>query len=311
MYSAPSQVVRKLTCCENPATGTDNNALDRPEHPVPAKPPMTPAIDRTEGRHLFGADPALYHAARPEYPERIYEILAARCGLTVATRAFEVGPGPGQVTMRLLRAGASVTAVEPDEALARHLATATEDAGLTVDVRVAIFEEVELPEESFDLGIAATSFHWVDQPTGLRKAHGLLAPGGWWAMWWNVFNDPARPDPFHDATESIFRSLARGPTAGEPGRPQFALNVEARTHDLALAGFKDIAVEVVPWTVYLDTSQVRDLYATFSPIARLARGERERVLDRLAAIADDAFGGHVERAFLTGLYTSRMDDLGR
>jgi SAM-dependent methyltransferase len=267
---------------------------------------MTPgAIDRAEGRHLFGADPALYHAARPGYPERVYAILAERCGLAAGTRVLEVGPGPGLVTMRLLRAGAHVVAVEPDGSLAQYLIATAREADLEVAVRHTSFEEARLPAASFDLGVAATSFHWVDQAAGLRKARGLLAPGGCWAMWWNVFNDPNRADPFYDATTSLFRGLARSPTAGERGRPQFALDFEARTRDLTEAGFEEIEVEVIPWTACLDTVQVRDLYSTFSPIARLAHDERERFLDELVAIAEDSFGGRVERAFLTALYTSR------
>lgn len=267
---------------------------------------MTPgAIDRAEGRHLFGADPALYHAARPEYPERVYAILAERCGLTAGTRVFEVGPGPGLVTKRLLRAGARVVAIEPDAALAAYLTTAAGHVGLEVEAHVASFEEARLPEASFDLGVAATSFHWLDQATGLRRARELLAPGGWWAMWWNVFNDPDRSDPFHDATTPLFRALARSPTTGERGRPQFALDLEARTRELAAAGFEDIEAETIPWTLCLDSDQVRDLYSTFSPIARLAHDERKAFLDELTAIAEDSFGGRVERAFLTTIYTSR------
>jgi SAM-dependent methyltransferase len=263
------------------------------------------AIDRAEGRHLFGGDPALYDTARPGYPERVYAILADRCGLAAGTRVFEVGPGPGRVTMRLLRAGAQVVAIEPDAALAAYLNTAAEQAGMEVDTHVASFEEARLPEGSFELGVAATSFHWLDQAAGLRRARELLAPGGWWAMWWNIFNDPDRSDPFYDATTSLFRALARSPTAGERGRPQFALDFEARTRDLTDAEFEDIEVEVIPWTLCLDTAQVRDLYATFSPIARLAPEKREGVLDELTAIAENSFGGRVERAFLTAIYTSR------
>jgi SAM-dependent methyltransferase len=263
------------------------------------------AIDRTEGRHLFGGDPALYDTARPGYPERVYAILSDRCGLAAETRVFEVGPGPGLVTMRLLRTGAQVVAIEPDAALAAYLNDAAEREGMKVQTHVSSFEEARLPGESFALGVAATSFHWLDQAAGLRKARELLAPDGWWAMWWNVFNDPNRPDPFYEATTPLFRTLARSPTAGERGRPQYALDSKARTGDLAAAGFEDITAESIPWTISLDTAQVRDLYATFSPIARLAPGERRRILDELAAIAEESFGGRVERAFLTAVYTGR------
>ena len=42
------------------------------------------------------------------------------------------------------------------------------DAALTV--RVETFERSELDEGAFDLGVAATSFHWLDQQPALAKA---------------------------------------------------------------------------------------------------------------------------------------------
>lgn len=36
---------------------------------------MPERIDLSEGRCLFGEDPANYHAIRPPYPEGVYEFL--------------------------------------------------------------------------------------------------------------------------------------------------------------------------------------------------------------------------------------------
>jgi len=38
-------------------------------------------IEKGFGREAFGFDPAGYHAARPAYPEWVYEVLCNRCGL--------------------------------------------------------------------------------------------------------------------------------------------------------------------------------------------------------------------------------------
>ena len=38
-------------------------------------------LTREEGRHLFGLDPAVYEAGRPQYPEAVYRALEERCGL--------------------------------------------------------------------------------------------------------------------------------------------------------------------------------------------------------------------------------------
>jgi SAM-dependent methyltransferase len=262
-------------------------------------------IAREEGRRLFGLDASLYDSARPGYPERVYAILRERCGLAAGARVVEVGPGTGRVTRRLARAGAHVTAIEPDAALASYLSRVAASERLAIDVEAASFEDARLPAGAFDLGVAATAFHWVEQERGLRKARRLLAPGGWWAMWWNVFADDTRPDPFGEATTPLLRELARGPSAGEPGRPPFALDAQTRTEGLREAGFGEVRFETIRWVGRLDTAQVRALYATFSSIARLAPRRREELLDALAAIADDAFGGRVERPFQTALYTAR------
>ena len=55
-------------------------------------------VPRSEGRTVFGRDPALYDRARPGYPERVFEILRDRCGLRPGTAVLEIGPGPGTAT---------------------------------------------------------------------------------------------------------------------------------------------------------------------------------------------------------------------
>jgi len=61
-----------------------------------------PSINLSYGRQAFGADPARYHVARPAYPDWVFEILRDRCGLKHDTATFEIGPGTGTATRRLL-----------------------------------------------------------------------------------------------------------------------------------------------------------------------------------------------------------------
>jgi SAM-dependent methyltransferase len=70
----------------------------------------------------------------------------------------------------------------------------------------SLFEEAALDAGSFDLGISATAFHWLDEATALTKIAELLRPGGWWAMDWNVFGDDNRPGA--DVRRAIPPSLA-------------------------------------------------------------------------------------------------------
>ncbi len=81
----------------------------------------TPPFDRSEGRALFERTADFYAAARPPYPERVYEVLVERCGLGPGTRALDVGAGSGQATIGLLEAGATVLGVALSSALAEEL----------------------------------------------------------------------------------------------------------------------------------------------------------------------------------------------
>jgi SAM-dependent methyltransferase len=263
-------------------------------------------IDRREGRHAFGSDPEGYHDARPAYPDKVFDILQKRCGLRLGCRTFEIGPGTGLCTRRLLELGASpVVAVEPDERLAGFLIR-TVAASATLDVRVTTFENADLPSECFDLGTSASAFHWLDEIVSLSKIARILRDGGWWAVWWNLFFDGSRTDEFHKATRILFKDLECSPSQGLDGRPSFALDTEARIANLRSVGvFENVEVDIIPWTAVLDTLRTKRLYATFSPISRLTRDERERRLDSLGQIADKEFGGHVELRITTPIYTAQ------
>jgi SAM-dependent methyltransferase len=262
-----------------------------------------PRIDRQEGRRLFGLDPAAYDSARPGHAERVYEVLVERCGLRPHTSALEIGPGTGQATRRLLELGAEpVVTIEPNPELAAYL---EDSLGPLVDVWVVALEDAHLPANAFDLAVAASSFHWVDEKVGLTKVFAALEPGRWVATWWTLFGEGGKPDAFITATSPLLADLDASPTAGTEGRPRHALDTEARLAALSAAGFEDAEHEVVTWQAGWDTAGIRALYGTFSPIARLDEARRTEILDGIARIAEGDFAGRVERTLLTSLYTAR------
>lgn len=256
------------------------------------------------GRRAFGQDPAIYAAVRPNYPNALYARLVERCGLRPGTRVFEVGAGTGLATRRLLAFGAApLRAIEPDVRLAAFLRQTIRDSALQIDQ--AAFEDAALPSAHFDLGVAATSFHWLEQGPALAKARAALKPGGWWAMWWTHFGSGADADAFQAASEHLLVHAARSPSHGDTGRPPFALDRERRLHELASAGFRSAEVDMWRWTLAYDTARLVGLYSTFSPIRAFAPERRRAVLRELARIADEQFGGRVERPFTTALYTAQ------
>ena len=259
------------------------------------------SIDRTFGRQAFGLDPLGYDAARPAYPDWVFDFLCERCGLAPNAATFEIGAGTGTATRRLLELGATpLLAVEPDDRLAAFLRKTIPDKALTVIP--APFEEAMLQEGTFDLGLSATAFHWLSEDFALGKVAKLLRPGGWWAMLWNVFGDCRRPDPFHEATKSLLNKPL-SPSAGN-GELPFALDVEARLAALERTGtFDGVEHRSSTWSLVLDADQTVALYATYSNVN--IRPDREDVLNELGRIARDEFQGCVTRNMVTSLYIAR------
>ena len=265
-------------------------------------------LERDFGREAFGTDPANYHAARPPYPEATWQVLRERANLGPGIDILEIGAGTGLATVQLLAEQPSrLVAVEPDIRLIDFLRTTVIDPRLQVLAKS--FEDVDLPPSSFDLVASATTFHWLDAVPALRRIHGLLPPSGAVALWWNVFGDSSRPDPFHDATTHFFVGQRTSLSGGGTDRPPHALDADARIQDLTDAGFVPNPPEFMHWTLSLDASGVRSLYATYSNVTVLPPAERADLLDALAEVATREFANHVERNMTTAIYTARLAPL--
>jgi SAM-dependent methyltransferase len=267
------------------------------------------------GRSAYGGDPEGYHAARRDYPARLFELLGARCAIGPATRAFEIGPGTGKATRPMLDLGlGSVVGVEPDARLVDYLRAQIPDPRLRFET--ATFEAADLPEGGFELGYAASSFHWLDTVPALEKVARLLRPGGTWAMWWNFHQDPDRPDPFGDAVTPLIRQLrAEAPSfrseprdalpGGLPLRLARTLRVDERVAELRAIGFSDIEHETIRDEACFDTAAMRALYGSYSVMREVTPERGQAFLDRVAEIVETEFGGQIRRACVMPVYTAR------
>lgn len=253
------------------------------------------------GRHIFGADAAGYASARPHYPESLYAALTAEGALVPGANVFEIGPGTGQASRRLIAADVgSLTLVEPDPVLAGELAS----MGDPVRVVNAPLEDAGLAPEAFDLGVAATSFHWVDTSRGLSMVRDLLRPGGVWAMWWTVLHDP-EADLFSRAVLPLLKDAELPPSLRGPEQRHYSLWTDDRLAELRAAGFMHAAHQMHEMTLRITAAEMRALYATFSMIRRMEPQLRARVLAGIEAVGEQGFGGVIERRFRIPLFLAR------
>lgn len=255
---------------------------------------------REAGRNIYGLDAAGYAAGRPGYPERVFEILVNRCGMTRKTMVVESGPGTGQATGRLIQAGAHVLAVEPDAGMVDYLRRSFPRSDL--DVINTTFEEADLPENTFDLAVAATSFHWVDQAIGIPKLMRVIRAGGWIALWWTIFGDPDRDDPFESA---VWELLGETPEQRAQELREQIDRAVSRAGRFRNEGFVDFQCEAFRSIEPMDPQKASAFYGSMFKFLTLDEVDRQRILNSVEVIATSDFRGVVERPFVTVMYTGR------
>jgi SAM-dependent methyltransferase len=149
----------------------------------------------------FTSRVADYIRYRPGYPKKVLETLGIRPGTVVA----DVGSGTGILTRMLLDAGASVFAIEPNDAMREAAESLLSDREGFVSVR-GTAEATGLADASVDLVVAAQAFHWFDVPTARREFRRILREPPRVALIWNERIEEGTP--FLEGFEAILRKYA-------------------------------------------------------------------------------------------------------
>lgn len=213
-----------------------------------------------------------YDAARPSYPDEVFDALGPVAGL----RVLDVGAGTGIATRALLARHANVVAVDPGREVL-HRATAR-----TLGLAAVIADGAVLPVRSgtVDLVCFAQSWHWLNEATRVAEAHRVLRPGGRWAGWWS--HDRADGQPWFDAywaaiehscpgTHRGQRNTNWGDTVAVPG--QFVVGERV----------------TVRWVRQISVDNWMTDQASHSYVATLAKQPRDQLLAELRTVLLDKF----------------------
>ena len=131
---------------------------------------------------VFGRDASGYAAARPDYPDALFDWIAAEApqrGL-----ALDVGTGSGQAARSLASRFACVVATDLDPA---QVAAATGPAN--VAFRIAPAHASGLEDASADAVTVATALHWFDLAAFWVEVRRVLRPGGLFCAWTYVWQE--------------------------------------------------------------------------------------------------------------------------
>lgn len=240
----------------------------------------------------FGRVAEKYDRARPGYPAELYADIVTGGRL----RVLEAGAGTGKATVALAELGASVVAVEPDSGMAEVVRRRTEN--LDVEVQVCRFEDCEVEPASFDVVVAAQSWHWVDRELGAAVAARALVPGGSLRLWWNM------PDNLDGPTWDAVRAAY---DATEPdASPLLARSLGAQAEsELPRADhFGPWSSSTYEWVQRYTADEFCAMAATYSSHLILDDVRRDEVLSAVHAAITEY--GHVDYHYVTQMVTAQV-----
>ena len=132
-------------------------------------------------RSVFDAAADAYDRARPSYPDGLYEELERQTGRLAGKLVLDWGAGTGIASRQLAERGAQVISLDIGEQMLRR-ARARRHGSACV---LATGSSMPVRSAAADLTTFAQSWHWFEQPAAAAEVARILAPGGWWAAWWN------------------------------------------------------------------------------------------------------------------------------
>jgi SAM-dependent methyltransferase len=223
---------------------------------------MTSASERDRLRSTFESAADTYHVARPDYPTELFSDLVKCAGLRHGDTLLEIGCATGKATVPLASLGFRITCVELGPklaAVARNNLSNFRD----VSVETAAFEGWEARGRSFDLLLAANSWHWIDPEVRYLKAHAVLRSEGHLAIWGATHVFPDDGDPFFRELQEVYDEIGEGlPEHATQHRPGVLPDL---VEEIARTGlFRVVLVRHYDWEQVCTADEYIGLVSTFS-----------------------------------------------
>lgn len=239
---------------------------------------------------------AEYDAARPSYPDGMYDVLETAAGPLAGQLAVDCGAGTGIATRQLAARGARTIALDIGKRmLSRALARSPGSCCLLADGNA-----IPLRAGCADLACFGQSWHWFDQDRAPMEVARILRPGGHWSAWWN--RPAAEGQPWFDAYADLMRSASENYYLHQ----HHADNGWEPEAIASTGEFEPGVRAVVAWTRTVSTAGWITDDRSKSYVGALEPAKREQLLAGVAGILAERFpDGEMEVPYSTSIWIAR------
>jgi SAM-dependent methyltransferase len=191
--------------------------------------------------------------------------------------ALEIGAGTGLLTRPLAARVPHVTAIEPDDRMRAVLSGSAPD----VDVRAGQAEELPVESAAYDVVLAASAWHWVDEERAVPEVTRVLRPCGRLALVWSG------PDRSVDWMRSLWAggivfSPEERDTVDQQRRSRRIVNVDVGGTNR----FGPSETSMFRWTRPMSREDLVALASTYSVVITMDDTARERHLAAMRRFLD-------------------------
>jgi SAM-dependent methyltransferase len=247
-------------------------------------------------RETFDSVASLYNEIRPTYPDELFSSLMKVTGLLPGDKVLEIGPGTGQATKPLAMLGFDVLGIELGTALT-SIAVGELKAYPTVRIVQGDFENITLPQNSFDLVVAATSFHWINPDVRFAKPHALLKDNKYLAIIHTHHISDDRGDIFFKTSLPIFDRF-NFVDVPVPSLPP-ADSIKPTTLDGTR--FRPVHFQCFRSVFNYSADDFCKLLNTYSNHLAASSDQLEGFLAEIRTLINNEFNGRIEKHFLMSL----------
>ncbi|WP_143871772.1 class I SAM-dependent methyltransferase [Catenovulum sediminis] len=232
---------------------------------------------------------------RPDYSdialERLFEISSLRDKSVVC----DVGAGVAHLTLKLLRSGFEVIAVEPNEDMRQLGIQRTSE----FDVKwcEGVGENTRQSPKTFDLVTFGSSFNVCDRQKALVESKRILRDEGWFAAMWNHRD---LTDPIQAEIESIIKSVVEGYGYGS--------RREDQTEEIKRSGlFQNVryiegAVEHV-----MSKKDIIEAWKSHATLERQAKGDFMTVIDKVSSFINELPKENIVVPYTTRIWAAQLN----
>ena len=237
----------------------------------------------------FDSAAAQYERARPSYPKVLIDDLISRASLPDVAEILEIGSGTGKATELFAQRGYSLDCLDIGEDLT---AIAAEKLKKFDRVRfwMTTFEDWNPNGRSYDLVLAAASFHWVNPRVRFTKSAQMLRDSGSLAL---LANKHVRQNEgFFAHVKDLYHRHA--PSMGQINNERKKLWAEPV---LGEELFHKPQIRKHSWVAAYTTEQYIELLSTYSDHISLPQRERLPLFEGIAELIETEYGGVVHKHY--------------